>query len=122
MPHWSKQSWFVFLRTVRASVQGRFVQHSLRSVLGNATGLASVGINRRIVGFASTALSHRVLPSAGVFGGIQDFKRCGNRKHVAGDRLPAKGVVPRRLTVLCPPSSPMRHNKSFKPKPLRGSA
>jgi len=110
----------MLLRIVRTSVSGRFVQHSLRSVPGNATGSPPAAINRRVVGFASTALSHRVLPSAWGFGGIHDGKRCGNRKHAAGDRLPAKGVGSRRLMVLCPPSSPMRHNNSLKPSPLRG--
>lgn len=112
----------MFLRIVRASVSGRFVQHSLRSVRRKRDWLGFVTVDRRGIGFASTALSHRVLPIALVFGGTHDDKRCGNRKHVAGDSLPAKGVVPRWLLVLCPPSSPMRHNKSFKPKPLRGSA
>ena len=112
----------MFLRTVRASVQGRFVQHSLRSGRRNAAGSASDTFGRRNVGLASKALLHRVLPIAGGSGGIHDVKRYGNRKHVAGDRLPAKGVVLQRLTVPCPASSPMRHNKSFKPKPLRGSA
>ncbi len=112
----------MFLRIVRASVLGRFVQHSLRSVRSKRHRIGFVAVDRRNRWFASTALSHRVLPIAWGFGGIRDGKRCGNRKHAAGDRLPAKGVVSRRLTVLCPPSSPMRHNKSFKPKPLRGSA
>jgi hypothetical protein len=112
----------MFLRTVRASVQGRFVEQSLRSVRRKRHQFGFVTLGRRNPSFASQALSHRVLPIAGGFGGIHDGKRCGNRTHVAGDRLPAKGVVLQRLTVLCPASSPMRHNKSFKPKPLRGSA
>jgi hypothetical protein len=92
----------MLLRTVRASVSGRFVQHSLRPVRRKRQQLSFVAVDRRGVGFASTALSHCVLPIALVFGGIRDGKHCGNRKHVAGDRLPAKGVVPWRLLVLLP--------------------
>ena len=112
----------MLLRTVRASVQGRSVEQSLRSARRKRHQLGFVTLGRRNLWFASQALSHRVLPIAGRFGGIHDGNRCGNRMHVAGDRLPAKGVVLQRLTVLCPASSPMRHNKSFKPNLSAGAA
>ena len=40
----------MFLRTVRASVQGRFVQHSLRSVHRNTASSASVAIVAAMLG------------------------------------------------------------------------
>ena len=104
-------------------MSGRFVQQFLRSISRNVQlASASFASIAALLRFASTALSHRVLPSIRGFGGIQDFRRCGNRRHVAGGRLPAKGVRSRRLTVLCPASSPMRHNKSFKPNLSAGAA
>jgi len=83
----------MLLRKVRASVPSRFVQHSLRLVRRKRDWLGFVALDRRSVGFASTALSHRVLPSTWGFGGIHDGKCSGNRERVAGDRLPAQGCV-----------------------------
>jgi hypothetical protein len=82
----------MLLRIVHASVSGRFVQHSLRLVRRKQHQLGFVAVDHRGIGFASSALLHRVLPSAWSFGGIHDGKRCSNRKHAAGDRLPAKGL------------------------------
>ncbi len=96
----------MFLRIVRASVEGRFVRQSLRSVRCKRHQLGFVTLGRRNLWFASQALSHRVLPIAGGFGGIHDGKRCGNRKHVAGDSLPAKGLGCGNGWFVCPPSSP----------------